>query len=112
MHKHQALNLYGLRVKFERRNCHTVAPACDRILDVGQDRDTHTKRFRTPPAEMSKCRMSHQKGKGKGRYSVYSLVSTEALTRPSSPSRPVHTETISILWGIFQSNWQHIAHKL
>ena len=33
------------------------------------------------------------------RYSVYSLVSTEVLTRPSSPSRPVHTETISILRG-------------
>ena len=46
------------------------------------------------------------------RYSVYSLVSTEVLTRPSSPSRPVHTETISISQGIFQSNWQHIAHTL
>ena len=22
----------------------------------------------------------------------------------------VHTETISIPWGIFQSNWHHIAH--
>ena len=46
------------------------------------------------------------------RYSVYSLVSTEMFTRPSSPSRPVHTETISIPRGIFQSSWQHIAHKL
>ena len=27
-------------------------------------------------------------------------------------SRPVHMETISIPRGIFQSNWQHIAHKL
>ena len=24
----------------------------------------------------------------------------------------VHMETISIPWGIFQSNWQHIAHTL
>ena len=46
------------------------------------------------------------------RYSVYSLVFTEVLTRPSSPSRPVHTETISIPRGIFQSSWQHIARKL
>ena len=33
---------------------------------------------------------------GKIRYSVYSLLSTEILTCPFSPSRPVHTETISI----------------
>ena len=46
------------------------------------------------------------------RYSVYSLVSTEALKRPSSPSRHVHMETISIPRGIFQSNWQHIAQTL
>ena len=37
---------------------------------------------------------------------VYSLVSTKVLTQPSSPSRPVHTETISVPQGIFQSNWQ------
>ena len=49
--------------------------------------------------------------KGK-RYSVYSLASTEMFTRPSVPRRPVHTETISIPRGIFQSSWQHIAHKL
>ena len=34
------------------------------------------------------------------------------FTQPSSPSRPVHTETISIPRGIFQSNWQHIPHTL
>ena len=43
---------------------------------------------------------------------VYSLASTEMLTRPFSPSRPVHTETILIPRGIFQSSWQHKAHKL
>ena len=37
-------------------------------------------------------------GKGK-MYSVYSLVSTEMFTRPFSPSRRVHTETISIPGG-------------
>ena len=49
--------------------------------------------------------------KGKGiRFIV--LYPLEVLTRPCSPSRPVHTETISIPRGIFQSSWQHIAHKL
>ena len=42
--------------------------------------------------------------KGK-RYLVYSLVSTEALTRPSSPSSPAHTVTILIPRRIFQSSW-------
>ena len=32
------------------------------------------------------------------------------LTRPSTPSRPVHTETISIPRGIFRSSWQNIAY--
>ena len=38
--------------------------------------------------------------KGK-RYSFYNLVSNEMFTRPSSPSRPVLRETISIPRGIF-----------
>ena len=46
------------------------------------------------------------------RYSFYSLVSAEMFTQSPFPSRPVHTETISILQGIFQSSWQHIVHKL
>ena len=54
---------------------------------------------------------TNSKGKGK-RYSVYSLVSTEMFTQPSSPSRPVDLETIPIPQGIFQSSWQHIVCKL
>ena len=48
--------------------------------------------------------------KGK-RYSVYSLVSTEALTQPSSPSRPVHTETISIPRGLVDIPEQLAAYS-
>ena len=50
----------------------------------------------------------------KGKGMRFSLVSTEALTRPLLPplAGTVHTETISISRGIFQSNWQHIAHTL
>ena len=61
--------------------------------------------------QLSLVRVYCVKGKGK-RYSVYSRVSIEALTQTSSPNRPVHTLTISIPRGIFQSNWQHIAHTL
>ena len=37
-------------------------------------------------------------------FGFYSLVSTDIFTRPSSPSRPVHTETISIPRGILHSS--------
>ena len=47
--------------------------------------------------------LSHElNNKGIG---VYRLVSTEMFTRLSFPSRPVHTETISIPRGIFHSSW-------
>ena len=49
---------------------------------------------------MSDLRMSNRKrcwsDLKKIKVFVFSLVSTEVLTRPYSPSRPVHKDTISI----------------
>ena len=50
--------------------------------------------------------------KGKGIWFIVLYRSTLMFTQPSFPNRSVHTETISVPRGTFQSSRQHIAHKL
>ena len=53
----------------------------------------------------------HNIGKGKGiRFRVLYPPKCSHDLPPLAGT--VHTETISIPQGIFQSNWQHIAHTL
>ena len=59
------------------------------------------------------CVVAARQGKGKGKGIRFIVLYPLKRSHDLPPlAGTVHTETISIPRGIFQSNWQHIAHTL
>ena len=65
-----------------------------------------------PPGDCNGFRV-YRPDKGKGKGIRFIVLYPPKCSHDLPPlAGTVHTETISIPRGIFQSNWQHIAHTL